>query len=148
MFSLTNSCIFLISCKVCSQQYIGETGELRRRSNNHRSTIKTVWEHFNMSGHKWEDMPVMGIDHNPHWSDAEMKSKRKFWRHRLKYFRPDIMNKQIYFIKIYFHCQTSPDTHKVVLTNLSTVPLSVITFGFLSYLLFVKICKIINIIFS
>ncbi|XP_052708956.1 uncharacterized protein LOC128183834 [Crassostrea angulata] len=37
----TDNCIYLFSCKVCSKQYVGERGDLRRRINNHRSTIKT-----------------------------------------------------------------------------------------------------------
>jgi predicted GIY-YIG superfamily endonuclease len=64
---------------VCIKQYVGETGDLRRRINNHRSTIK---EHFNLNGYKWEDMKVVVIDHNPHWTDAERKNKEKFWMHR------------------------------------------------------------------
>lgn len=74
--------------------------------NNHRSTIKTkiirepVGEHFNMRGHKWEDMTVVFIDHNPHWADAERKSKEKFWMDRLKSFRPDGMKKQIGFTEM------------------------------------------------
>ncbi|XP_065938446.1 uncharacterized protein [Magallana gigas] len=81
-------------------------GDLRRRINNHHSTIKTkkvkepVGEHFNTSGHKWEDMAVLVIDHNPHWTDAERKSKDRFWMHRLKSFRPDGMNKQMDFTKM------------------------------------------------
>nr|XP_022316718.1 uncharacterized protein LOC111120285 [Crassostrea virginica] len=95
----TDNCIYLISCKVCQKQYIGETGDLRRRINNHRSTIKTkkinepVGEHFNLEGHKWEDMTVVVIDHNPRWTDAQRKSKEKFWMHRLKSFRPNGINK-------------------------------------------------------
>ena len=88
-----------VCISACSKQYVGETGDLRRRINNHRSTIKTkktkepVGEHFNLNGHKWEDMTVVVIDHNPHWTDAERKSKEKFWMHRLKSFRPDGMNR-------------------------------------------------------
>uniref|UniRef100_K1PKD0 Uncharacterized protein n=1 Tax=Magallana gigas TaxID=29159 RepID=K1PKD0_MAGGI len=52
------------------------------------------------SGHKWEGMTVLVIDHNPHWTDAERKSKEKFWMHRLKSFRPDGMNKQMDFTKM------------------------------------------------
>ena len=37
----TDNCVYLISCKACSKQYVGETGDLRWRMNNHRSTIKT-----------------------------------------------------------------------------------------------------------
>lgn len=57
--------------------YIGETGDLRRRINNQRSTIKTkksrtrpaVRKHSNLSGQKWEDMTVKVIVLNPHWTN-------------------------------------------------------------------------------
>lgn len=83
-----------------------------RRINN---TIKTkqikepVGEHFNMCGNKWDDLTVVVIDHNLHWTDAKQKSKVKFWMLRLKSFRPDGMIKQI--ITWY---------HLVILPNLST----------------------------
>lgn len=57
-------------------------------------------EHFNVSVHKWEDMAVVVIDHYPHWTDADWKSKETFLIHSLKSFRPDDMNKQIEFIKM------------------------------------------------
>ena len=95
----SDNCIYLISCKICQKQYVGETGDIRRRINNHRSTIKTkrvqepVAEHFNLEGHSWEDMTVVVIDHDIHWTDADRKSKEKFWMHRLKSFRPAGINK-------------------------------------------------------
>ena len=102
----TDNCVYLINCKFCQKQYVGETGDLRRRINNHRSTIKTkkikepVGEHFNLDDHKWEDMMVLVIDHNPNWTDAERKNKEKFWMHRLKSFRPDGINKLSDFTKM------------------------------------------------
>lgn len=102
----TNNCIYLISCKACQKQYVGETGDLRKRINNHRSTIKTkritepVGEHFNLDGHKWEDMIVVVIDHNQTWSSTDRKKKEKFWMHRLKSFRPNGMNKIIDFARM------------------------------------------------
>lgn len=102
----TNNCVYLISCKVCQKQYVGETGDLRRRINNHRSTIRTkkihepVGEHFNLDGHGWEDMATVVIDHNPEWSDSQRRSKEKFWMHRLKSFRPDGINKLNDFIRM------------------------------------------------
>ncbi|XP_078312786.1 uncharacterized protein LOC144619236 [Crassostrea virginica] len=62
--------------------YIGETGDLPRRINNHRSTIKTkkinepVGEHFNLEGHKWEDMTVVVIDHKPRCMDRYSEKKQ------------------------------------------------------------------------
>jgi hypothetical protein len=45
-------------------------------------------------------MTVVVFDHNPHWKDAERKNKEKFWMPRLKSFRPDGMNKQIYVVRM------------------------------------------------
>ena len=95
----TNNCIYLITCKLCGKQYVGETTNTRLRINNHRSTIKTkrvtepVGEHFNIEGHVWQDMQVVIIDHNSTWTDSQRKSKEKSWMHRLKSCRPDGMNK-------------------------------------------------------
>jgi hypothetical protein len=90
----TNNCIYLISCKQCQKQYVGETGDLRRGINNHRSTIKTkritepVAEHFNLDGHKWEDMTVIVIDHNPRWSDSEQEKQRKILDAQIEIISP------------------------------------------------------------
>lgn len=40
---------------------------------------EAVGENFNFSGHKWEDITVVVIAHNQHWTDAERKSKEIFW---------------------------------------------------------------------
>lgn len=80
----TDNCIYLISCKGCSQRNVDETGDLRRRINNHRSTIKQSNKNQGArrltftSGHKWEDTTVMFIYHNSHLTDAERQSKEKF----------------------------------------------------------------------
>jgi hypothetical protein len=55
----TNNCIYLISCDVCHKQCKGETTDLRKRINNHRSSIRTkkdlpVATHFNGNNHRWE----------------------------------------------------------------------------------------------
>lgn len=42
-----------------------------------KKTKESIGEHFNISGHKWEDtcMTVVVIDHNPHWSDTGKTKK-------------------------------------------------------------------------
>lgn len=61
-FCRSDTCIYSISGKICEKQYVVETGDLRRRINNHRFTIQTkrvkkpVAEHFNLEGHSWEDI--------------------------------------------------------------------------------------------
>ena len=101
----TNNCIYLISCDVCHKQYVGETTDLRKRINNHRSSIRTkkdlpVATHFNGNNHRWEDMSIMVIDHDPRWSDTERKQKEKFWMHRLKSFEPHGINKMVDFTRM------------------------------------------------
>jgi hypothetical protein len=59
--------IYLISCKKCAVQYIGQTGRtLRDRLNNHRSTIITrkktaIAIHFNEPFHCLNDLTIMPI---------------------------------------------------------------------------------------
>lgn len=61
---LSNQLQYLVYIHV---QYLGETGDLRRRINNHRPKKKTntiirpVGEHFNLSGHKLEDTTAMFV---------------------------------------------------------------------------------------
>ena len=101
----TNNCVYLINCDVCQKQYVGETTDLRKRVNNHRSSIRTkkdlpVAIHFNSSNHRWEDMTILVIDNDPTWSDAERKKKEKFWMHRLKSFEPQGINKSADFTRM------------------------------------------------
>lgn len=90
----------------CFQQFIMETGDLRKIINNHRSTTKTkkinkpIQELFNVRCHKWEDINYSSvINHNINWTDAERKSQGNFKIHRLKSLRPDRMNMEFDFIK-------------------------------------------------
>ena len=66
----SSNVVYLITCRRCGQQYVGETGQpLHRRINGHRSCItqrKTeespVAEHFNGVGHTLADMTAVAID--------------------------------------------------------------------------------------
>ena len=92
--------IYLITCKKCGKQYVGETGDpLNLRVNNHRSSIRTkklhlpVAEHFNTDNHGWEDMSVVAIDHNPNWTTEQRIQMENCWQHRLRTIQPDGLNK-------------------------------------------------------
>ena len=92
--------IYLITCKKCGKQYVGETGDpLNIRINNHRSSIRhqrlylPVAEHFNSENHDCQDMSVLPIDHNPKWSPVQRKTGGKFLANRLRTILPDGMNK-------------------------------------------------------
>ena len=60
--------IYLISCKKCGIQYVGETSQaLRSRFNNHRNRLKGLcglypYQHFNSNGHTLEDITIMPIE--------------------------------------------------------------------------------------
>ena len=58
----TENVIYLISCKRCGVQYVGETGQkLRNRFNNHRNQLRQLsnlylYQHFTSDGHSEEDI--------------------------------------------------------------------------------------------
>ena len=65
----TSNIIYLISCRICGIQYIGETkNSLKKRFYGHRSTVKTqkldtpVGQHFNLPNHSISDMILQGIE--------------------------------------------------------------------------------------
>ena len=66
----SSNIIYLITCRRCGQQYVGETGQpLHHRINSHRFHIahgrtdeSPVAEHFNGDLHSVTDMTVMVID--------------------------------------------------------------------------------------
>ncbi|PIK55115.1 hypothetical protein BSL78_07957 [Apostichopus japonicus] len=65
----TTNVIYLISCRVCGIQYVGETKTtLKKRFYGHRSTVNTmktetpVGEHFNLPNHTINDMSLQGIE--------------------------------------------------------------------------------------
>ena len=68
MTCATDNVIYLISCKRCGIQYVGETGQtLRKRLNNHRNRLKNMtnlylYHHFNSDGHSEEDISIMPIE--------------------------------------------------------------------------------------
>ena len=64
----TSDIIYLISCRICGIQYIGETkNSLKKWFYGHRSTAKTqkldtpLGQHFNLHNHSISDMILQGI---------------------------------------------------------------------------------------
>ena len=65
----TSNLIYLMECRLCNKQYVGETkNPLHLRMNGHRSDYhrklsdKPVAEHFNTIGHTFEDLTIMIIE--------------------------------------------------------------------------------------
>ena len=59
--------IYLIQCKKCDQQYIGETKSFYKRMLNHLGDARTgknnaIGEHFNSPGHSVADMTFSVIE--------------------------------------------------------------------------------------
>ena len=64
----TENIIYLITCRKCGIQYVGETGQsLRKRLNNHRNRLKKLscqylYQHFNSDGHTEDDINIVPIE--------------------------------------------------------------------------------------
>ena len=64
----TENVVYLISCRKCGVQYVGETSQkLRSRFNNHRSRLRSLsnlylYNHFSSDGHNEDDMCIMPIE--------------------------------------------------------------------------------------
>lgn len=80
--------IYLITCKTCGIQYVGETVNFRFRMNNHKSAIRnnnnnSVARHYNCPGHSLASLEFLPIESNPGWSEEERLAREKYWMHQL-----------------------------------------------------------------
>ena len=95
----TSNVIYLIECKKCSVQYVGETeNALRVRLTGHRSDIKhhrtekPVARHFNLSDHSIDDLSIMVIE-KIHREDVEYRRRKEsHWITTIRSMRPDGLN--------------------------------------------------------
>ena len=86
----TSNIVYLIECRKCKKQYVGETeNPLHLRINGHRSDYycqlsdKPVAEHFNITGHSFDDMTVMVIE-QIHVADSTRRRQREsYWIYTL-----------------------------------------------------------------
>ncbi|XP_039261676.2 uncharacterized protein LOC120337843 [Styela clava] len=90
--------IYLISCKKCGMQYIGETGRhLKYRITEHIRSIKTqnkdlvVGAHFSQPGHSLKDLSVIGIEKLFH-DHIYRKNKESHYIHLFGTHEPQGMN--------------------------------------------------------
>jgi hypothetical protein len=94
--------IYLISCKKCNLQYVGETErELRQRTTDHRSNIRTnkitpIGRHFNSTNHTSLDLHIIAIEkireiNNKRWGNIR-KQREEFWQIKLGTKYPAGMN--------------------------------------------------------
>ena len=93
--------VYLISCKACKKQYVGETRQaLNKRINLHRSEWKTrkfnrspVAEHYSAAEQSFEDVELCVIEAKETWSDSQRKERETYWIRRLWTVQPSGINK-------------------------------------------------------
>ena len=91
--------VYVIECKRCKKQYVGETeNALHIRMNGHRSDIKhqrlekPVAKHFNSKDHSLEDVSIFVIE-QIHREDANFrKRKESYWIQILRSLTPEGLN--------------------------------------------------------
>ena len=95
--------IYLITCKKCNIQYVGQTQQkCSQRMNKHKFDIKhfpdiitAVSEHFNSPGHSIKDFSFMPIDKvTGNWKRL---MKETSWMHRLGTVCPFGLNSKIMY---------------------------------------------------
>ncbi|XP_078583735.1 uncharacterized protein LOC144866254 [Branchiostoma floridae x Branchiostoma japonicum] len=101
----TRNIIYMIQCKKCGIQYVGETGQtLANRMNGHRSSIKTdkdtpISAHFNQPSHTVADMEVIGLEKLAYGRTEDLTRQRRlhresYWIHQLRTLHPEGLNQE------------------------------------------------------
>ena len=86
-----SSLIYLLTCKICCKQYVGQTANIfRGRWNNYKSDPcmqEHIFEHFNSEGHTGflENVSATFIDKT---DSQNSKKKENYWIHTLKNMVP------------------------------------------------------------
>ena len=95
----SSNLIYLITCNICSKQYVGETGNtLRNRLNNHRSDINskkptTIAIHFNLPKHSFNNIQITPIELlDPGTLPPDRKIREAFWQKTLGTVHPQGLN--------------------------------------------------------
>ena len=85
----TSNVVYLIGCKKCTQQYIGETERtVRERFLEHKGYVtskllsKATGAHFNQQGHSFSDMKVTVLEKIFNKNPQYRKTREKMWINR------------------------------------------------------------------
>lgn len=97
--------IYLISCKKCHKQYVGQTKQpVSKRMNSHKFDITNfkdptfstlVATHFNENNHSMADFTFMPVDVIN--NSVNRLCKETFWIHKLKTLNPNGLNSKALF---------------------------------------------------
>lgn len=92
----SSSIIYLITCRKCNMQYVGETNrKLAERLTDHRSNIKNlkatpIGVHFNSANHSFLDIHAVAVEQvdNSGRSTAVRRRREQFWQEKLSTKHP------------------------------------------------------------
>ena len=84
----TRNCVYIITCKTCGLQYVGETmNTIADRLNQHRYYINNgnktsvIIQHFRIHG--LQAMSVAGLEHNENWTQGQRRFAETQWISKL-----------------------------------------------------------------
>ena len=96
--------IYMIECKRCKKQYIGETKrtlserftEHRQATNNpgHANASAAVPTHFNLPDHSIEDMALIPLELQPTLNTSRRKAREAYLIHRGQTLEPKGVNRR------------------------------------------------------
>ena len=96
----SSNCVYLIWCKSCGAQYVGETGNtILTRFTQHRYNICKVGRprtplvnHFLLHG--WHNLVATVLEMNPRWSVAQRRRAERLWIIKLGTLQPFGLNER------------------------------------------------------
>lgn len=94
------NCIYLIQCRKCGMQYVGETrNSLRTRLSHHRYNITKghkqnthLVKHFQRHG--VQHLNLLGLQHDPSWTTKQKRREEGKWIRRLNSTFPSGLNEK------------------------------------------------------
>ena len=95
----TRNVIYLIDCRKCRKQYVGETqNPLHIHLNGHRNDIahkrteKPVASHFNSPGHSLDDLRIAVLEVMRSFDESLRRRRESYWIKQLRSLHPGGMN--------------------------------------------------------
>jgi hypothetical protein len=86
----TENIIYLIECKICPAQYIGESKNsvnyrlIRHRASHKAKKDEPVANHFNLPTHNISNLTITGIERINNKRDTTRALREKYWIYTLK----------------------------------------------------------------